>query len=146
MKRTSPHPLHGYAASSCSIGDSGKPEDESIIIIRDTWLPEPNSAVAIDSRRQGQRIVSIGRLIPPTSSIHGKIGQTCPEPSNWKMICLGPRKKPGLKQSNSRSFGGKASLVDSRFGFWCAYDGIGCWADRYMHSRQRQAERNEWMA
>lgn len=32
VKHTSPHPLHGYAASSCSIGDSGKPDDESIII------------------------------------------------------------------------------------------------------------------
>ena len=57
VEYTSPHPLHGYAASSCSMGDSGKAEDESIIIIiNGNGLPEPNSAVAIDSRRQGQRI------------------------------------------------------------------------------------------
>lgn len=29
--RTSPQPLHGYAASSCSMGDSGYPVGESII-------------------------------------------------------------------------------------------------------------------
>ena len=55
VKHTSPHPLQGYAASSCSIGDSGKPEAESMII-RGTGLPEPSFALAMDSKRPGQRI------------------------------------------------------------------------------------------
>lgn len=32
-KRTSPQPLHGYAASSCSIGDSGYAAGESIMMV-----------------------------------------------------------------------------------------------------------------
>ena len=36
-KRTSPQPLHGYAASSCSIGDSGYAAGESMMI----FLPLP---------------------------------------------------------------------------------------------------------
>ncbi len=69
-QRTSPHPLHGYAASSCSMGDSGNPTAVSIASAR--GLPEPTTVVAIDDRRQGQRIDRTFELLRRLAcSIHG---------------------------------------------------------------------------
>lgn len=81
-QHTSPHPLHGYATSSCSMGDSGKPIEVSMVSAH--GLPEPTSAVAIDVLLADVRAgVSIGCLsLSPASLLYSwDTGQTCPHPA-----------------------------------------------------------------
>ena len=119
---TSPQPLHGYAASSCSMGDSGRPAGESII--SGPRLPEPKSAVAIDSGRQAQ---CIDRMFePPPLAIHGTQARLV-DIHTTKMI--DPREKAGLKRSTLLQSDRRATLIDSRFGMMRS--GLLALADRY---------------
>lgn len=118
VQRTSPQPLHGYATSSGSMGDSA--EDESIIMIRGTGLPEPSSIVAIDSRRQAS--VSIGRLILPTSSNHGTLaGLAQIHPAGLEPLALSLDTKPESVEGPGLPGVGQASRTE----LWCAYVGTG---------------------
>ena len=91
--------------------------------------------------------VSIGRLILPTSSIHGTLARLGPDPPGWIDVPLLFRKTPSLNQSKLRTCGRRASLIDWPIRvvvrvFW----GHSALADRYKHKRQRQAKWNEWIA